>query len=214
MNIIAVSDFDGTITKKDSLYHFFDEYASELWLDVEQQWKDGKISSKECLIKEFELVKNLDEELIEKYIETIETDNYFLEFTNFCKEKNIDFLIASDGVDYFINKILKRLNIPKVKLITNHGEFKEGKFSLSFPNDFKDCENNSGTCKCKVVWDLKKKYDKIIYIGDGTSDFCVSKNADFLFAKSGLIEYCKANKIKYKPFNDFSDIIFTLNQSL
>lgn len=214
MRIIVVSDFDGTITKKDSLYYFFDEYADKKWLEVEKLWKDGKISSKECLIKEFELVKNLDEKLIDKFISTIEIDDYFSEFIKFCKNKNIDFTVASDGVDYFINKILQKNNIAKIDLVTNHGEFINGKFTLTFPNDFKDCKNDSGTCKCRVVWDLKKKYDKVIYIGDGTSDFCVSKNADFLIAKSGLVEYCKINKINHTPFNSFKDVVSILNQFL
>ena len=31
---------------------------------------------------------------------------------------------------------------------------------------------------------MKEKYEKVIYIGDGVSDFCVADKADFLYAKS------------------------------
>ncbi len=203
---LIVSDFDGTITKEDSLYTFFDTFASDSWLDVEELWKKGKISSKECLIKEFELVKNLSEKLIDEYTKTIELTEGFVDFTNFIKNKNIDFYVVSDGIDYFINKILSKNNIKEIKLITNHGEFINNKFCLTFPNSYNGCKNDSGTCKCKVVEDLKKKYDKIYYIGDGTSDFCVSKKADILFAKSGLKSYCDSNNIKYTPFETFKDI--------
>ena len=209
--IVIASDFDGTITKKDSLYDFFDTYASKNWLEVEKLWQEGQISSKECLIKEFELVDNLSSKLIEEYVKTIEIDEGFKDFCRFCKEKNIALYVVSDGVDYFINKILENNKIENLKVITNHGEFIEGKFKLTFPNCYSNCKNDSGTCKCKVIEDLKKKYDKLIYIGDGTSDFCVSKRADYLFAKSGLIKYCKNQNIEFEPFNNFKDIVSKVN---
>ena len=209
---IIVSDFDGTITKKDSLYNFFDKYASKSWLDVEESWKEGKISSKECLIKEFELVEGLSEELIIDYIKDIELDEGFKDFIDFCYDFGMDFLVVSDGVDYFINKILQKNGIKYVKLITNHARFINGRFMLSFPNDFSDCKNDAGTCKCKVISDLRKNYNKIYYIGDGTSDLCVADKADILFAKDGLAEHCEEKKIKYTPYNSFKDIVSYLQQ--
>jgi len=203
---IIVSDFDGTITKGDSLYNFFDKFASSEWLDVEDLWTKGKISSKECLIKEFELVKGLSEKLIEDYTKTIEIDEDFFDFIELTKKENADFIVVSDGIDYFINKILKNNNINNIKLITNHAEFINGKFTLSFPNGFVGCDNDSGTCKCKVVSDLKKTHDKIYYIGDGASDFCVSEKVDYLFAKSSLKKHCLEKNIKFKPFETFGDI--------
>jgi len=207
---IIVSDFDGTITKEDSLYNFFDRYADKKWLEVEELWKEGKIGSKECLIKEFELVKGLSEELIDEFINEIEVDKYFVKFSELCKKNKVDFLVVSDGVDYFINKILEKNDIKDVKVITNHGEFIKGKFTLTFPNCNKDCKNDSGTCKCKVIYDLSKEYNKIYYIGDGTSDFCVANKVDCLFAKSKLIDYSKANNINYQPFESYKDIITAL----
>ena len=43
-------------------------------------WTEGKIGSAECLARQFELVDNLDEKLIDEYISTIEPDPYFREF--------------------------------------------------------------------------------------------------------------------------------------
>ena len=77
---IIVSDFDGTITLEDSLYKFFQTYAKDTWLDVERMWCQGVIGSKECLEREFELVENLDKELIDEYISTLEIDPYFIAF--------------------------------------------------------------------------------------------------------------------------------------
>ena len=40
-------DFDGTITKEDSVNGFFEMYAPKSWMDSEKLWIDGKISSRE-----------------------------------------------------------------------------------------------------------------------------------------------------------------------
>ena len=53
---------------------------------------------------------------------------------------------------------------------------------------------------------LKKEYDKVIYIGDGVSDFCVANKADILYAKSKLSDYCKNKGINYIPYETFKDV--------
>lgn len=206
---IFVSDFDGTITTKDTLYTFFEKYATDEWTIVEEQWKEGKISSKECLIKEFSLVPNLSETLINEFISTIEIDSGFINFNKKRIEKGIDFIVVSDGCDYFINKVLSANGISDFKIISNHGEFANGKFKMSFPNDYVGCKNDAGTCKCKVLNDLRKEYDKIYYIGDGVSDFCVAGKADILYAKGNLLKHCRDINMDCIPFNTFGDITLT-----
>ena len=53
---------------------------------------------------------------------------------------------------------------------------------------------------------MKNLYEKIVFIGDGVSDYCAADKADFLWAKSSLIKYCEKNNIKHSKFQDFSDI--------
>lgn len=199
-------DFDGTITTKDGLYSFIEKYAENDWQKIEQDWVDGKISSKECLIEEFKLVPNLSEELIAGFIQTLTIDETFVDFYKRIIDKNIDFYIVSDGIDYFINKILEKYGLKNIKTITNHGEFRGEFFEITFPNDNPKCINNSGTCKCSVLMNLKKEYDKVIYIGDGVSDFCVANKADILYAKSKLSDYCKNKGINYIPYETFKDV--------
>ena len=208
-DLCILSDFDGTITPTDSLFYFFEKYADKKWLDVEQEWTEGKISSKECLIREFDLVKNLSEELITEYLSNITIDKTFIDFYRKIKEKNIDFFVVSDGIDYFINKILEKSGLKSLSIISNHGEFSNGKFILSFPNDCPKCKNNAGTCKCNVVEQKRKKYREIIYFGDGTSDFCVADKVDKLFAKTKLFDFCNQHKIIATSFEKFEDISFT-----
>lgn len=211
-DICILCDFDGTITEEDGLYKFIEAYASKGWEDIEQAWTRGEISSKECLLEEFKLVKNLSPELINNFTKNIKIDSYFSDFYRYIKDKNIDFIIVSDGIDYFINNILKNNGINELSIISNHGEFvNDSDFVITFPNTNTVCFKNSGTCKCQVLKNAKTHYKKIIYIGDGVSDYCVADKADFLFAKSRLIDYCKQNNIDHYTFSNFADIKSKLN---
>jgi len=205
---IFVSDFDGTITKKDTLSKFLEDYADSKWLDIENDWRDGKFGSQECLVKQFALVPDLTPKLIENFLETIEIDEWFIPFCQKAKEIGMPVVILSDGLDYFINKILEKNKLDFINVITNHAYFNEyGRFILEFPNDSHKCLNDAGTCKCKVVRNLKKLYKTVYYSGDGASDFCVSKHPDIVYAKSGLAQYCKQNGIKYREFKTFKQLL-------
>ena len=215
-DMIFVSDFDGTITKTDTLSKFLEDYADPKWLDIENDWRNGLIGSQECLVKQFALIPNLSDKLISDFLDKMEVDEGFFRFCKKAQKRNIPIVILSDGLDYFINKILEKNKLEFINVITNHAYFdNKGKykdeFVIEFPNDSRHCNNGAGTCKCKAVKNLKKFYKKVVYIGDGASDFCVSKQADILFAKSALAEYCKNNKInfiEYNTYNDIQDVIF------
>jgi 2-hydroxy-3-keto-5-methylthiopentenyl-1-phosphate phosphatase len=48
--------------------------------------------------------------------------------------------------------------------------------------------------------------DIIVYVGDGYSDRCPVKYADFVFAKRQLIRYCQEQNITYFEFHHFGDV--------
>ena len=218
-NIQIFCDFDGTITKKDTLNNFLRLYADEKWLEIEAQWENGKIGSRECLTEQMKFVPDMTEEKLEKFLSSIEIDEYFREFLDLIKEYNIDFYIVSDGFDYFINKVLEKNGISGLKIFSNRLTFSGGKFITEFPYNETDCSISAGVCKCNIIKKYSNVTKPVFYIGDGVSDFCASKTADFLFAKGRLLEYCKKNKDTDKYHNligfcDFSDIICYLKEYL
>ena len=206
-NTIIISDFDGTITKKDTLVLFLEKYAPVKWVDIENDWKNKKIGSQECLKRQFGLIPCLTEHLIDNFLNDIEIDDYFKIFCDKLKQHNIPIIVLSDGLDYFIDKILKKYDIYYPQIVTNHAYFKNNQFIIDFPNSSKHCKNNAGTCKCNIVNKLKQEYENIIYIGDGTSDFCVAKSANTLYAKSSLRDFCISNNINHIAYNTYNDII-------
>jgi len=71
-----------------------------------------------------------------------------------------------------------------------------------------------GTCKTAILKRYRLLYKNIVYIGDGFSDICASKEADIVFAKNILYEKClEAGKecILYNNFKEIKEILKKLN---
>ena len=198
-------DFDGTITKKDTVNSFFELYAPN-WMESEKLWIEGKISSRENAIIQIGLLSKVSQEQLDNYINSIEIDDYFLDFVDYVKSKNIKLTILSDGFDLFIQKVLERYNLD-IPYYANKLIYKNGKFIIEFPYYNEDCDKKSGMCKCGKV-----KEKNFCYIGDGTSDLCIASKASVLFASKNLYTYCKENKIKHIKFKYFCDILNLLGK--
>ena len=218
-NIQIFCDFDGTVSKIDTLNNFLHIYGDKEWLEIEKQWEQGLIGSRECLSKQMKVVSDMSEQKLDEFLNRVEIDEHFCKFLNLIRKNHIDFYIVSDGFDYFINKILENNGIKDIKVFANKLTLSHGKFITEFPYNEKKCSTSAGVCKCEIIKKYKKGTRSGFYIGDVVSDFCASKMADFLFAKGRLLEYCKKDKYSGKypnliGFCDFNDIICYLKKYL
>lgn len=193
-------DFDGTISKSDIINFLLEKYADPIWLQLDKDYIDEKISSFECLTKQIALLEKLPDEKILESAKIVGIDESFMDFCVFCKNSNIDIEIVSDGLDIYINYLLEANNI-KVKKVSSN--IYKGYGRIEFPYDKKLCDKNCANCK-------KFHLDKdsfCIYIGDGYSDRCAAINADMVFAKNSLAKFLDGEGEKYFPFESFADII-------
>jgi 2,3-diketo-5-methylthio-1-phosphopentane phosphatase len=199
-----VVDFDGTITVQDVGFSIIKELAEEGWKKIGQLWVDKKIGTAECGQKQWDLIK-YDENYIKNFAKKFQINKGFKEFVEKVKKNSYELIIASDGYDVYINEILKREGFCELKVLCNNAKYDKG-WNLSYLNTSTECEF-CGNCKKAVVEDLKNKDYQVYYIGDGHSDKCASINADVIFAKSFLKEYCEEQKIPYYNFDNFFDVL-------
>lgn len=85
-------------------------------------------------------------------------------------------------------------------------QFEGSKLLGVYPNTNEDCRK-CGNCKSNLINDINIDNKKVIYIGDGHSDKCASKNADYIFAKNDLANYLRENEIEFMEFENFSDVL-------
>ena len=196
-------DFDGTITKKDTLDGLILKYSvDDSWKLIEKRWQAGLIGSRQCLEEEFALLKIPRAEL-HKFIENIEIDDGIFALLNIIKARSISVTIVSDGIDLFINQILANNGIRNITVRSNTVEYNEPYLKLVCPYSNADCEVSSAHCKCLSMDTLGAAGKKSIYIGDGLSDLCAAKRSDFVFAKGVLAKNLAA---KGKLFFEFKSL--------
>ncbi len=205
-------DFDGTITRKDVGENMFLKFGdAEKAREIVNRWIEGKINSKQTWIELCETIPSLDLGEFDKFIDEMEIDETFPEFVNYCEEHGHDIFVLSDGLDYYINKILKRHGLERLPLYSNVAEFKDGRIFPVFPYTDEECDR-CANCKRNHVINNSADTDVTIYIGDGFSDTCPAQFTDFIFAKKSLLKFCEQNRISYYPFENFKEIITRIDE--
>lgn len=210
MNKIQVfSDFDGTITTRDTVDILLSELADPEWESIEAEWVAGNIGSRECMARQVPLIRG-GWKKVQELLDTLQITEGISEFVTWCRSNNIPFVVVSDGLDRVIEYILKKNGIVADRIFANHLiESVNGEFSLqaSARPRFANCQ--SGVCKCQLVGQAGYRTIRVV-IGDGRSDFCWSKESDLLYAKGKLIDFCESEKIAYNAFDNFNDIYTSL----
>ena len=210
-NEYIFSDFDGTITKYDAVHKFITTYSKGDWTIAENLWLKGKMTTKECLSVQMNMIKDIKKSDLKDFLDSIEIDETFIEFYKLVKKYDKTLIILSDGFDIFIEGALKKYNLENIKFYSNKLIIKENKGYLTFETQYpfmqKDCFIGSGNCKCGVARKYSKNYT---YIGDGMSDRCIAKKSSLLFAKKSLETFCIKENIPYFPYKTFQDIIDAL----
>lgn len=204
-------DFDGTIALDDVVDSLLERYGLAGWERLEQRWRDGQIGSLECMRGQVELLDVGLEEL-HAYVDSVAIDPAFPEFVARARTLAMPLRVVSDGLDYVIRRILTRYGLGELPVVANEllPADVPGRWRLNSPFAAEGCR--SGTCKCALVQPTRaERIDLSLLIGDGASDFCVAAKADFVFAKSKLIEYCRVERIPHQPIAGFADAIKLLS---
>jgi len=211
-------DFDGTVTKNDILVSALGKFIKDenTFAEVCYEFASNLISSRECTLRELSLVENFSFEQFNKYLDVEEFDEYFKDFVKYCEEKNYEIILLSEGLDYYINYLMRRESINlKVfcnKLIVKEVQSEDGKtiqykLSCEFPFEDEHCRY-CGVSKRNIILTHTDEYNNevSVFIGDGVSDFCASNYADIVFAKKSLASYCWKHNITYYDYKNFSDV--------
>lgn len=216
--IVVFCDFDGTVTTSDVTDVLLKQLAHPSWQEIEERWVNGEIDDCQCMAQQIALIDGAWPNIVKVVDNSIAIDPHFKSFMALCNSMNIPVYIGSNGLDRIIKHILNRECIE----VEGYWAYRlvEGNksWSLEFPQGEKrgKCKTPSSiACKCALL--EKKRTDSDPYkivIGDSKSDFCWSTQADFVFAKTKLAQYCLEQDIDHQTFVDFSHISECLEQKI
>jgi len=210
--VLVLSDFDGTVCSIDLGNAFLRAFAQKGWQEIDRSYSANEIGSRNAYGRVAALIRASKDEILCHVRENGRLDPYFEGFYRFCLQEGMDLKIVSDGLDVYIDAVLKMHGLGEIQYYCNYAVFFEGnKMRVDFPEAQADC-SRCGTCKTSIVRKYRKDYQRIIYIGDSYSDLCAAKEADLVFAKDVLLERYQASGTACVPFVNFSDIQKHLRQ--
>ncbi len=205
-------DFDGTITKQDVGDALFETFGGEVCKEFVREYREEKLSAVQCFEKETAACGIVDLTMLHTFLDSQEIDETFPEFIEYCKSKQYEYAILSDGMDYYIKRILNKYSIGDVPVYANvlnlvpDSVIGKVRFVPSFPYTDEVCER-CASCKRNHLLSLTGDEDIIVYIGEGYSDRCPVNFADIVFAKDDLLKYCRREEIPHAEYKTFGDIV-------
>jgi 2,3-diketo-5-methylthio-1-phosphopentane phosphatase len=207
MKTVIFCDFDGTVTRRDVGYTMFHHFSNGKNDELMPDWKSGALSSRDCLLREAEMIHATEDE-IRQYLNGFEIQDGFAEFAEHCRRSETELVIVSDGLDLYIDHLLKRDKISGFEILSNHGRVEGRRMVVEFPHKNHTCPR-CGNCKGERIEEFRARHKeeyRVVFIGDGYSDVCATGVADIIFAKKDLEQYCVKSNIAYYRYHDFFDV--------
>jgi 2,3-diketo-5-methylthio-1-phosphopentane phosphatase len=202
------SDFDGTITTKDTLVFLATTIGGgeKMVETIGRLIREGDLTLRDAIAAEMRSIRAPFGEAEELLRKNITLDPGFRTFVSYCEDAGIPLTILSAGFEQLIDLFLSSKEFPGLKILANRLKVDE---QVGWQCEFRD-KTEFGHDKSKVLEDARKRGEYVIFIGDGFSDRAPARVADEVFAKHRLAEYCEAQGIfchEYKTFHDVLQIL-------
>ena len=205
MKTLVQCDFDGTVTEEDTSFFLLDAFAQGDWRRLLREYKEHRISVGEFNTKAFSMI-NADKPTLVKALDSkIKVRAGFHELVNYCRRKGYRLVIVSNGLDFYIEATLKNLGLNNLEVHAAQASFHPEGMEVQYVGpDGKRLED--GFKEAYIQSFLNLGY-RVIYVGNGDSDFAPAKYAHLVFATGELLAYCRENNLNYKPFENFNDVV-------
>ena len=209
--LLVITDFDGTLSLTDVGYEVLLKFSRQGWDDIDRDYCEGRIGSMEAYGRICAILGGTREAMLQFVAENTVIDPHFKEFYAFCRMSGIDVKVVSDGLDFYIDFILRKHGLSDIPFYSNVMTFRDGMpLSIEFPHANETC-NKCGTCKSNILESCQAGYGKIVYVGDGYSDLCPAQKADLVFAKgilwTRLSKKEQKGVRKYRSFREVTEFL-------
>ena len=198
-------DFDGTIITSNLGVLFREAFAHGDWQSIETAYAQRRITVEECNRWQYRLIREPLESLQDFTCRYAEVRPGFNEFVDYCQHNNISLVIVSNGVDFYIQTVLARIDMSHLELHCGQGVFSGDGIIVSYEDPEGNPLDSGFKGRC-LQW-LRQRDSTIVYLGDGYSDVAPACQADHVLATGALPEMLKAESISATPFDDFYDVV-------
>jgi len=205
--LAILCDFDGTVTIEEVSVSLLKKYTGDHWLKADRDLYEGRVTLRETMKREFSLLKAPREEM-EEFVRGIHLRPGFGELVEAARNAGVPLVIVSEGLDFYIAAFLEHHGLD-VQFWTNRAIFTPEGVRVEYPYSWEECDY-CGNCKYGHIINFRNEGCTTVYIGDGISDRCPARKADILFARDGLLDFCRKEKLACIPYEDFRDVLRSL----
>jgi len=196
-------DFDGTITEVDTFDALVRAVAGDAaWDAIDGPLLAGEITLRGALERQAAAVRLSRAETLAFMLTHAHVDPAFGPFVAAVRSHGGAIRVVSSGIATVIHDALARAGV-EIEVIANDVDFAPTGWTMTFVDP-----SDNGHDKAAHVRAARERGARIVYIGDGISDFLAAVEADERFAKAGraLEAYCRERNIPCTSFTSFTEI--------
>ncbi|KAK4110806.1 hypothetical protein N656DRAFT_180412 [Canariomyces notabilis] len=223
---IFFTDFDGTITQQDSNDFMTDNlgFGQALRKKGNEDVLFGRRTFRDSFRDMLDSINTPFDQCIEILLKNITLDPGFKEFFEWARENNMPIVVLSGGMEPIIRALLAHMlgkeAADTLQIVSNDVAPREGKsineeggWQIVYHDDSGFGHDKSLEIRPYARLPAEQR-PTLFYAGDGVSDLSAAKETDLLFAKAGrdLVTYCEKERVPFKTFQNFSDILATVKE--
>ena len=202
---IFLIDFDITISKNDSTDVLLEIHNKQKKQEILELYRNGKLTIREYIKYGLESLDLTKEEYINTLKNNVKIDDTFQYFLD--NKFNYRIVSAGSNLNVLASLLGNGIEIKEDMIISNNLVFDNDKITVV--NTYLDDNSYYGVDKGAIVKEFQNNGYRVIYLGDGPSDYEAAKVADHVFARSGtrLVNFCNNNNIEFLEFENFIEVV-------
>jgi 2,3-diketo-5-methylthio-1-phosphopentane phosphatase len=205
-SMLVIIDFDDTAAVQNVARLLLDRFGDSACSEIQARYTAGKLKFRDYQEMAFRSLPVDVARLREYAAEAATLRPGFRETVEAARKAGADVAIVSAGLDLYIDPVLQRNGFPDLPVRSvRTGAFDGPAASLTFsyPATRPGCPEEYGVCKCRAFAAALDTRTEVVFVGDGRlADTCAAARATTVFARSRLLEHCRANAIPARPFDD------------
>ena len=205
-------DFDETASVDNVAEMLLARFAQDGWRDLRARFRAGEITLRPYQERAFALVSATTQEMAAHAAQNARLRPGFVELVASCAASKVPVAVVSGGLDFYVEAVLSKNGLGHVPFFSTGTRTQGGELRFFYPGATSACWQ-WGNCKCAVVQGFKQDGRRVIYFGDGRNDVCPAGKADFVFARSRLLEHCQRNGLPHAPLEDFHQVMAAFQAS-
>jgi 2-hydroxy-3-keto-5-methylthiopentenyl-1-phosphate phosphatase len=204
--LLIACDFDGTITRRDTLHVIVESYGERgLWERLEPRLQAGEITVEQAMQEEFAAIRATPEQVREVVREHAPVRDGFGEWVDWCAGRGHRLVVLSNGFRSVIEPVLADAGFGQLEIVAHDARFSREGCELVWSDRGERCALCGRPCKRQPLR-ARWQGQRLVYLGDGISDRCVSLMADVVFARDGLAAHLADLDVGFTPFENFHDV--------